>query len=360
MTEQDWRREMTILSVLYLMQECNRQFPTDLALITDEMDLDEKADLSFLEQTLKEMFLKDLLEIKGAYWIVTDKGRGVLRKIVEWYDHILQFEIFGAVLLTRNLTPDEAREDDQFLPRNHIYDPRFLGPKEELTEEAEDLRIAMLTFLVDQNNQHGDDGQQTNLDPRRVVFVQKLIDGELRSPSFFFDLLVGTFFNEIEEIVNSAYQWMDIVDPPQDPENPDDVAAAEEEAVEIMRVLYSAGLLEQQKRDGNECSECGIPLGAFEADAKADGRTIDVCPECGADYRPQTVTVMEEVEIPGQYEEEIVYDEGPVYYEEDVVVPCWSYDYYDNYDDVYDPYYYDPYADPLADAAFLCLCAALW
>lgn len=323
----NWREEMTTVSILYLLS-IGKKIPTDTSLVVDELSLEEERDVAFLKETMKGIYNDGLVEIEGAFWALNSKGREVLAKIVKMFDHVLQFEIFGGVRLKRNLTEDECQEDDKNMVLDYIYDPRFLGP-DEADEESEDLRVAMLSFLVDQDG-------SSSLDPRRVIFIQKLIDKELRSDSFFFDLLSGKFFEEVDEIAASAYQWRDI-------------GATEEESISVMQTLYTVGMLEQRKRDGQECSECHIPLAVFELIAKEDGETLTACPnpDCGADYQPQTVTVMEDVVEPAEYEEVI----------EEIEEPVWvgGYDYYG-----YEPYgYYDPW-NPIGDAAFLCLCVALW
>lgn len=318
-------QEMIIASILYLMSETGKKIPlTTELLLDDEATQEEKVDLSFLEDVMKDLFSKELVEISGTEYVITEKGRERLLTLVEMWDHALQFEIFGGVLLTRELKDDEC-SDDPFFPLDHIYDPRFLGP-DEVNEEAEDLRIAMISFIMEQ----AEEEEVENFDPRRLVFLQKLIDGEFRSKSFFFDLLLGKFFKEVNDIVESQYKWQDI-------------AETEEEATEVMKNLYEAGMLEQRKRDGNECSECGIPLGVFEFLKLRDGEELNQCPnpDCLADYRPQEITVMETETIPEHVE---VFEE-----------PIWTEEYYD-----YEPYgYYDPY-NPFDDMAFLCLCSVLW
>lgn len=329
-----WQSEMTVVALLYLIGECKKKIPTDISLLADEEGFDKEqiSDISFLKEIVAEMYQKELVDIKGKFWEITDKGRSILGKIVQMYDHALKFEIFSNVLLTRGLTEDEQQEDDEYAVLDYIYDPRFIS---EENDGAEDLRIAMFTFLTEQAE------SEQELDPHRIVFIQKLIDNELRSKTFFFDLLVGTFFSEIEKIVISAYQWRDI-------------GGDEENSINIMRSLYTAGMLEQRKHDGQECSQCGIPLAIFELIAKDDGEELTNCPnpDCGESYEPRTITEMVDVEEPAEYEEVTECLVDPYEYEDPW---AYSYDYYD-----YEPYgYYDPW-DPLDDAAFLCLCAVLW
>lgn len=258
----EWQAEMIRLTVLYLLVECRQTLP---------LIADRNTDVGFIENELAEMMALGLIDIKGEAWVVTDKGREVLGKVVAMFDNLMKFEIFGGVRLMRSLTEDERLEDDSFQCRDHVYDPRFVGPKEE-DPDATDMRLAMMTFLSEQMA----DEIGGSIDPHRIVFLQKLASGRFKEKDFWFELRLGTFFKEVEVIVTSAYAWRDIV--------PGDEA----QAVEVMRVLYTAGMLEQRKRDGSECSACHIPLAVFELGAQQNNQALTECPNpsCRADYNP--------------------------------------------------------------------------
>ena len=371
----EWQTEAIRLSVLYLLVECQQRL---------QLSADRNTNIGFIENELAEMMALGLIEIKhckwietdvdsgkpinveGEAWVATDKGKEVLGKVVAMFDNLMKFEIFGGVRLTRGLTEDECLEDNPFQCRDHVYDPRFLDPKDD-DPDATDLRIAMMTFLSEQMcDQIGG-----VVDPHRVVFLQKLASGRFKGKDFWFDLRLGTFFKEVEEIVASAYQWQQISDDG-------------DQAIEVMRALYTAGMFEQRKRDGSECSACHIPLAIFQIGAKQEGRTLTECPNpgCRADYNPPAPAGAEQ-ECP-QCHADIFpqqrtctgcgaiidrrYRAGTV--NEETVATTVSETVYDPYYDTwgygygyygYSPYgYYNPW-DPFVDAvAFGCLCAVLW
>lgn len=356
-----WRDEAIQLAVLYRLLECGEVIPVFTA----------GTDYAFIEQHLDRMHLRDLLRIDGTKWVVTKKGKETFATLVKMYDQVIKFEVFSAVNLVRELGSEECQvaADDasaeekwrtSLLVLDYVYDPRF-----QPSRDAEDLRLAMITFMAESMQQRGE--LANGLDPHRVVFIQKLIDGKLRSKTFWADLRTK-FLTEIDEIVTSAYAWRDI-------------ANTEDQAAVVMEQLYRAGMLEQRKRDGNECSRCKIPLAVFALLAKEDGQPFDQCPnpECQASFAPppaaETGTRFEcpncrasiglgqryctcgaRVDFslpPGTVETSTVETT------EVVEELAWGYDTYYTYEVV--PYgYYTPW-NPWADVAAFCILAAvLW
>lgn len=344
----DWREEMLRLTVLYRMLECGDEIPVNTM----------GTDYSFIERTLEALHADGCLEISSnqELWIPTARGREFRDKMVEMFDHALKFEIFGQVRLERHLSEEES--EDGALVFHQLYDPRFQDPNPG-EQGVEDMRLAMMSFLAHEMGQDAEWKANVSLplDPRRIVFLQKLSDGELRG-DIWFDLRLGTFFDKVDEIVDSAFKWTDLGDGASD----------------VMKDLYTAGMLEQRKRDGCECSGCGTPLAAFETDAKESGEELRECPnpDCRADFNPpgpdgdeyecpncQTGVgtldhlcrgcgaVLDFSRPPGTIVEETVVEEEPVW------SSCYGYDYV--------PYgYYSPY-DPFYDmVGFACLCAVLW
>ncbi|MBI3073707.1 MAG: hypothetical protein HYY84_16475 [Deltaproteobacteria bacterium] len=348
----DWEEELIQISVLYLALECGQKMP---------LVGEGASDLQLIESELATMQAKGLIGIEGQAWIVTKEGRAMLGQVVKMCDQLMKFEIFGGVRLTRELTPDERLDDDPLQCRDHVYDPRFAAPGEE-DREAKDLRLAMITFLTEQMSE-ALGGQE--VDPRRLVFLQKLSSGRFPRQDFWFQLRLGTYFRDVEKIAQSAYQWRQI-----DP-------SSEENSMNAMRILYTAGMLEQRKRDGNECGGCGIPLAVFELGAAQNKQELTKCPnpDCGADYNPPKALVgfacpacnrdihdgqtrcgcgaiIDRSLMPGTVQTETVAHTETVY----ETVWGHGYGYYG-----YVPYgYYDPW-DPFVDVlAFGCLCAVLW
>ena len=256
----DWKRDIVKIGILYRGFECGEKFEL----------VNTGTDQEFIDRFLSELHSQDLLEIQGDVYVVTAKGRTALANTVKMYDQAIKFRIFQAVDLTRELTVDESDSSNPLMVVNNKYDPRFAK-----TPICEDLRIAMLTFVGEQ--MAGAELEIGKLDPRRIVFLQKLADGKLKEKDFWYHLRM--FFREIEQNVASAYQWRSIADD-------------EATATAAMQALYTAGMLEQRKRDGQECSGCGIPLAAFELLAKEAGAELTECPnpDCGASFSPPQPT----------------------------------------------------------------------
>lgn len=349
MNKPAWQEEMLRIAILYRMAECG-----------DRIEVVRFApdDYAVVEPELTDLAAKGLIGIKDQCWVVTDRGREVLSKVIEMIDHILHFEIFRGVRLTRSLPQNLQQDDDANQVQHQFYDPRFLIPGVEYPT-AWDLRIAMMRFLSEQMSSELD-GQV--IDPYRVVFLQKLGSGQFNSPTFWFDLKLGSPFKLVEEIVNSAYKWQDV--------SPDDV----EDATAVMQALYQAGMSEQRKRDGFTCSACHIPLAMFEAIEQTYGRTLTACPDpsCGCSFEPPVAT-SPELECPncggglthrskkchgcGAYIDRSLAEGTVTTNTTEVTTTTW--DSYNSYG--YQPYgYYDPW-NPLVNAVeFGCLVAILW
>jgi len=261
----DWKTEMTWLTILYRMLECKEQIPV----------LTDGTAYEFIENDLENLTAKELvrINIETSMYEITDAGRGVCERLLAMYDPVLKFEIFSSVSVAQTLQEDEVDDEGNFHPQ--LYDARFQKPKSLVEQEelgTEDMRLTVMDFLA---TEMSTDAEPLDLDPHRIVFIQMLSTGKLKSDEIFFDLSVGTTFTNIEEVVSSAYKWQDSGD--------DDG-----EARQAMISIYTAGMIEQRKRDGQECSDCGSPLAIFETWAKEDGKTLDTCPnpDCKCTFTP--------------------------------------------------------------------------
>jgi len=358
-----WKKEMLWLTVLYRLVECRDKIP-----ITAE------GDWSFLEDDLADMYLADLIaqDKERQHYIVTDKGMTALATLVAAFDQALKFEIFGAVDVSGALEESDSEDGEHVF--DHVYDPRF--PTSDDGDTVFDLRIGMMLHISEAmaNSEAGKSQGLQVIDPHRVVFIQKLADGEFRGGNFWFDMALGEPHREVEEVVSSAYMVADLSEDPM-------------ACDQFAQVMYTAGMLEQRKRDGQECPGCCVPLALFEAAHQEEhGEPLSECPhpECsqkfgapepvGAEYEcpncmadiyagsrvcqcgaqishsmPAGTVVEETTETEEVVEETTSY--GCDY-------DCWGYG-YDHYG--YQPYgYYDPY-DPFVDmVAFGCLCAVVF
>lgn len=356
-----WRDDAIQLAVLYRLLECRETIPV----------YTPGSDYAFIESHLDLMHTHDLLRIDGKNWAVSKRGKSNFTTLVKMYDQAIKFNIFHAVDLTRDLLPEERQQVDDdadddakwrasFAVLDHFYDPRF-----KKTSASEDLRLAMITFVAESARQRDSSKMEGDLDPHRVVFIQKLIDGKLKSKNFWYDLRTK-FLNEIDQIVETAYKWRDI-------------ANTEAQAMAVMEQLYRAGMLESRKRDPNakECGKCKIPLAVFALMAQEDGVAFDACPACQASFvpPPRVETLYEcpncragigagqryctcgarvDFSLPAGSIATSVVETVEI-----VEEPVWGYDVYTCYDVV--PYgYYSPW-NPWADiAAFCVLAAVLW
>lgn len=362
--ELDFKREMLWLTVIYRMLECGDSIPLDT----------DGTPYAFIEEDLREMHRRELVQIRddNTCWRPTEKAEQLRNKMVAMFDQALKFEIFAAVNLTLELGEDLS--EDGLHVFDHVYDPRFQPP--ETPEQAdelgtEDLRLAMITYLAkcfSESDAAKDLGGRLDVDPHRVVFLQRLADGKLKDDNIWFDLKLGTPFKEVEEIVESAYRYTDVSDDP-------------EEVDRVMQNIYTAGMLEQRKREGHECTKCEIPLAVFEMNAKEEGSALTHCPnpDCGEEFHPPAPPPgANEYECPscettvyaGQHfcrgcgaRLDFSLPEGTVEVtrveEREYDGPDYGYVWGGYYD--YVPYgYYHPY-DPFYDvAAFAVLCAVLW
>lgn len=243
----EWKRNLTTIAVLYRLAECGERF--HVAMMDDDLD--------FIEPNVDQLRAAGLIEVQGDYYVASPRGKDLLKKVVEKTFAIGQFEIFGAVDLTRQLSDAEKHPEEAGQVHAHLHDPRFAE-----TAQSEDLRLAMLTWL----GLHLGDKLPGKIDPREVVFIQKLGQGKFRNDAFWTDLRLGFFFDEIERIVDSAYKWTDI-------------GEDEADCMNIMQSLYACGMLEVQRRAGPTCTGCKAPLGLVPEDAPD-------CPNCGVAFGP--------------------------------------------------------------------------
>lgn len=252
----DWKNKCTIVSLIYFALELGYEF-----------SVNPEGDDKFIEPFLQECFNKGLLDIDSnkLIFVPTEKGKGLQASIVEMVNKILPYEIFSDVDITRQLSSEEFDDQNPNLIASNLFDPRFAE-----TDNSVDMRMAIINWLNEYYSKNNP------IDPREVVFLQRLGSGELRSDSFWFDLRIGNIFKDIENIVNSAYKWTD-------------VSYDKDHSNEIMGIIYTSGMLELKKRSGNKCGKCNMPLAIFEEYANETGG-LKECPnpDCKASFEEVT------------------------------------------------------------------------
>lgn len=347
-----WQREVAGLAILYRLTVMKEKMPVSTG----------GTDFEFVEPLFDELYKKGMIQFMpgGTEWEIAPSGVKALRTARQVYDHLLHFDIFAKVDITRSLTPDEASSTDPNQVFDNIYDPRFGDPNQkDQPGKWEDMRLAVITFLATVSD------EVVDLNPHKIVFLQKLAAGYLQEKDFWFNLRLGKTFDEINAIVDSALKWRDI-------------AGDEQGAIAAMQAIRTAGMLEQRKRDGKECSNCGTPLAVYQAQATFEGKTLDACPNpnCGASFSPPPKTGLEcpncHADIdpsqtvcvcgahldyslpPGTIQRQEVAETV----QETQVVDVWG----SYYDPMFVPYgYYDPWLwSPVDALAFGVVCAALW
>lgn len=262
---QTWQERMMVASVLYLIMEKNHTFETTIL-----GNIGKKSNDGLLANVIKEMETVGLLKTTGFVnkkYIVTDKGREQMRKFIGVLDGIRQFNPCISVDL-RELTPDEwLSEEAPAEVRWDILDPRFLDSND---ENGVDMRIALIQWAGYKLGKE--------IDPHEVVFLFRLGSGMYSGPDFYFRLLDGSLFSDVEYTVSNSFKWQEM-----DPEGNLDVASRR------MECLYSACMIENQKLDCFPCGGCGAPMAMFVQDAKRQGCELTECPCCGRQFPPAPV-----------------------------------------------------------------------
>lgn len=267
-----------------------------------------------MESVIHDMLIQGLIQVEGTKYFLGQQGVQLRNKMLLALDQVRAFEVFANVKTSRDLTSNESQDGLQVY--DDIFDPRFTPGT-----DGEDLRLCMYELF---GRESGAVGTVNN---HLIVFLQKLLDEEFLSPGNFWpNLKLGILNQEIDRIVQNSVT-LEQLDP-----NNEGIASA----------IYTAGMIEARKRDGQVCSHCGIPLAIYEMMAKEEGRTLDRCPSCQKSYVPSQVG-------------EVITTEEVVTYE--TIVPTGVYvDYW------YEPcvVYYDPF-DPILDTlAFAILLDAVW
>lgn len=259
-----WQLKMTALSAVYLMVQKQQSFPI----------VGDGAPSDVFQAALKELFMKDLLNIDRGKYVVADKGMGILRNSIAAVDVIRQFDVFSSVV-PRLLDENEwlSPNDPAFI-RWDMYDPRFNRDVQD--ETGKDMRPAVITWIGERLKGNAA-LKGMEIDLHEVVFMQQLGSGAYNTPDFLSRLLDGSLFREVEETVAGAWKWRAL-----DPDGNEDVASRN------MQTLFTVGMLESRKRDAPSCGgdNCGIPLYSYEEEARQNKTRLASCPNCRRSFDP--------------------------------------------------------------------------
>ena len=175
---EEQRRQFASLYLLDYMIKEKRHFDVYL----DRADAD-------LEPVLEHMLVKECVAIEDGRYVPTERGRRALSQFMARYSEFLQmFDIFCAVDLAGGefaFARYFELDDEEW--RAYIAEDRF-----------DDLRIAVAEFK--------------KLDPVEIVFMSFLSEGRFGrdGSGWQFDLLLGTVWDEVREIVERALHVSDL------------------------------------------------------------------------------------------------------------------------------------------------------
>jgi len=141
-----------------------------------------------LETVLEYLMMKKLIDIRNKdQYIPTNTGREELKKFMSRYsEYLTMFDIYCAV----DLESGDFAFSEYFNIENENEWQKYLNDK-----RWDDLRIAVAEFK--------------NMDPVEIVFMSFINEKRFgrNESGWQFDLLLGSVWDNILEICNSAIQW---------------------------------------------------------------------------------------------------------------------------------------------------------
>lgn len=262
-------------------------------------------DDQFLEPLTQFLMRKDYIKVQGHHFVPTKKGRDIIAKFQEKYITYLRgYDHYGKVdLQSGAFGIEQIHEYDLDSDAGWDAWQAYLNQ----TDDEGHLRFTNLCIAI---------AELKKMDPIEIVFMSYLnedtflIDaGDIDENGWQFHLAMGSRFDDIEDVVNTAWKAEDL----------DQTASGGATGTQVLENVITRGaevrkaVVEAELAAQREC-EAAERAAAQEAAAQQTVMT-------------ETVTVVEEV---------VVDDYGgyPA-----VVIDPWDVGYYDYY---YDPYYVDP------------------
>lgn len=144
-----------------------------------------------LEPVLEWLMMKNFIEIKDEEkYIPTQSGRDLLKKFLErYYEYLKVYDVYCAVDLEAGEFAFSSYDDfeDENSWKNYIADQKW-----------DDLRIAVAEYK--------------KLDPVEIVFMSFINEQRFGrdQTGWQFDLLLGSVWDEILEICNTAIHWEEL------------------------------------------------------------------------------------------------------------------------------------------------------
>lgn len=251
-------------------------------------------EFEYVGTALKRMHDANYIRTTGDLrFVLGPDAQNDLKKAVAMLDAAEALSVFGTFdpnrpLITQKRLEElrgqgieggEVETDDGENVYDYLHDPRF-PLKTEPGKHYLDLRIAMMRWT----NDHKSSEVGGKVDPRTLVYLQRLIDGKLRRerPELWRDLLLGGSLDDVERTVETAYRW-------------EQSAHNRAAANTIMQQLERAGAVELLKRRGRHCGHppCAIPLGVYDYNESQAGRELTECPGCKSLFKAPPAPAVE-------------------------------------------------------------------
>ena len=148
-------------------------------------------DYKYLNKVATEMVAKGYLQVSGAYFVPTTKGKEVLGVFMHRYlEYLKVYDIFCSVdTATGEFAYDKYYDfetDEEW--KKYVNESRF-----------EDVRIAVADYKTTQN-------KDASIDPMEIVFMSFINEErfDLHKNGWQFDVYSGIAWGEIEKICNAA------------------------------------------------------------------------------------------------------------------------------------------------------------
>lgn len=253
-------------TILYKMDQENYAVP---------LIADANSGVSFISDLLTEMAADEYLTIGGSAYEIAPKGRQELETMADQYHSLVEhYDVFAGVDLDSSCFI-EADEDpgEQVEIEGELYD-RFV-----------DLRVAVMRFK--------------DISPFDMVFLNLLREGRIGAKdNWEFDMALGKeLYQEIEDIVNSAYNLEDLTGLGKENDN------GEIPGSDILKdVIVAGNAVNQERKQAAREAEA-----AAQAEAEAEQEQEQ---QLFQDHEYETVTYYEHYQ-------------DPFYVE-----PCWQRNHY--------------------------------
>lgn len=235
--------ELKYLTILYYLS------------VSEKLGYDASlANINFapITEEINYLYFNNYIEIKEQNYVIAPKGAEIMKQVCAFLDNVGKFQIFSNVVIDMVLPLNIKKNDIHVL--DYVHDPRFVN------EGGEDLRISMMEYFHQSCIRAGQSMPAVNF--VKAIYLQNLYYSGTYSfdYTFWFDLKLGKYFNEVTEIYANGFHLQDF---------DEDYEIAFATASEI----YKAGILEDIKRYGRRCNECDSPVGVFDSE-----KEVTVCP----------------------------------------------------------------------------------